>query len=96
VKTTIEIPDALFRRAKLKAAESGTTLREVVVGALAASLNGSIGYDSPASAASRVEDRAPRHSVTDSSGWPLLSRASGNEPVVTDEFVNQLREEEGI
>jgi hypothetical protein len=35
VKTTIEIPDALFRRAKSVAAEQGIPLRELVSEALA-------------------------------------------------------------
>ncbi len=34
VKTTIEIPDALFRKAKSKAAERGQTLKELVSEAL--------------------------------------------------------------
>ena len=31
MKTTIELPDPLFRRAKILAAQRGTTLRELVV-----------------------------------------------------------------
>ena len=38
VKTTIEIPDALFRRAKSAAAEQGIPLRELVSDALAEKL----------------------------------------------------------
>jgi hypothetical protein len=34
MKTTIEIPDPLFRKAKSKAAESGQTLKELVTQAL--------------------------------------------------------------
>lgn len=34
MKTTIEIPDPLFRRAKSKAAENGQTLKELVTEAL--------------------------------------------------------------
>jgi hypothetical protein len=34
VKTTLEIPDALFRRAKSRAAERGQTLKELVTEAL--------------------------------------------------------------
>jgi hypothetical protein len=34
VKTTIEVPDALFRRVKSKAAEGGKTLKEFVSEAL--------------------------------------------------------------
>lgn len=38
VKTTLDIPDAVFRRAKARAAERGETLREFVTEALAARL----------------------------------------------------------
>jgi hypothetical protein len=38
MRTTIDIPDALFRRAKQAAARQGGTLREVVVRALEAHL----------------------------------------------------------
>ena len=34
MKTTLEIPDALFRRAKSKAAENGQTLKQLVSEAL--------------------------------------------------------------
>ena len=34
MKTTLEIPDALFRRVKSKAAERGQTMKEFVNGAL--------------------------------------------------------------
>jgi len=38
VKTTLEIPDSLFRRAKAKAAESGIPLRQFVTDAVAEKL----------------------------------------------------------
>lgn len=34
MKTTIDIPEALYRRAKIRAVEQGATLRDVVLGAL--------------------------------------------------------------
>jgi hypothetical protein len=40
VKTTIEIPDPLFRKAKSKAAERGQTLKELVAEALREKLAG--------------------------------------------------------
>jgi hypothetical protein len=40
MKTTLEIPDALFRRAKSAAAEQGIPLRELVTMALAEKLRG--------------------------------------------------------
>jgi hypothetical protein len=40
MRTTIEISEALFRRAKRRAAEEGTTLREIVESALVRHLSG--------------------------------------------------------
>lgn len=40
MRTTIDLPDALFRRAKQAAAREGLTLRELVVRALGAHLGG--------------------------------------------------------
>jgi hypothetical protein len=40
MKTTIEIPDLLFRKAKSRAAERGQTLKEFVTDALQAKLAG--------------------------------------------------------
>lgn len=39
MRTTIDIPDALFRRAKRAAAEQGVALREIVLRALGAHLD---------------------------------------------------------
>ncbi len=47
VKTTIEIPDALFRRAKSAAAERGIPLRALVSEALADKLHARGGKDKP-------------------------------------------------
>lgn len=38
MRTTVEIPDALFKQAKRRAAEEGVTLREIVTRALRAHL----------------------------------------------------------
>lgn len=43
VKTTLEIPDPLFRKVKSRAAERGQTLKDFVVEALQARLAGSTG-----------------------------------------------------
>lgn len=47
MKTTLEIPDALFRRAKSAAAEQGIPLRELVTEALAEKLRGRSRQDKP-------------------------------------------------
>jgi len=48
VKTTLEIPDTLFRRAKSRAAERGQTLKQLVSEALQEKLAGATGTPSPA------------------------------------------------
>lgn len=48
MKTTIEIPDPLFRKAKSKAAERGQTLRELVTEALQEKLATGAGKARPA------------------------------------------------
>ena len=47
MKTTLEIPDALFRRAKSAAAEQGIPLRELVSEALAEKLRAQDPRDKP-------------------------------------------------
>jgi hypothetical protein len=47
VKTTIEIPDPLFRRAKSRAAERGQTLKELVTEALQEKLAARTGQAGP-------------------------------------------------
>ena len=87
MKTTVDIPDALYRRAKIRAAEEGTTLRALLVNSLAESLV------RPAPAAEALP-RRERFEV-DERGWPVLKRVPGDTTVVTDKLVNRLRELEG-
>ncbi len=47
MKTTIEIPDPVFRRAKSAAAEQGIALRELVSEALTEKLRSGTGGDKP-------------------------------------------------
>ena len=47
MKTTLEIPDPLFRQAKAAAAEQGIPLRELVTLALAEKLRGSSNAEKP-------------------------------------------------
>jgi hypothetical protein len=47
MKTTLEIPDPLFRRAKSEAAKKGVPLRQLVTEALAEKLGDSHGEDKP-------------------------------------------------
>ena len=47
MKTTLEIPDLLFRKAKSKAAERGQTLRQLVTEALQEKLGANTGTAGP-------------------------------------------------
>ncbi len=86
--TTVDVPEAPCRRAKIRAAEEGTTLRALLLTSLAASLDR---RPSPADPLPRRE----RFEVDDR-GWPVLKRASGDATVITDELVNRLRAREGV
>ncbi|HEY5792468.1 MAG TPA: hypothetical protein VIS74_04165 [Chthoniobacterales bacterium] len=83
MKTTIDIPEALYRKAKIRAARTGSTLRDLVVGALEGSL-----MEVPSKPAPKGGRKKTRNGV------PLLP--AGDRPVVTNEFINQLRDELGI
>ena len=82
MKTTLELPDALLRRAKIAAAQMDTTLKDPMTRALERELAGL-----PAD-----QLGAPIH-VIDEDGLPCLPRRGA---VVMDLLVNQLREEQGI
>ena len=88
MKTTVDIPDALYRRAKIRAAEEGTTLRALLLTSLAASLDRRPSPVDPLPRRERFE--------VDDRGWPVLKRAPGDATVVTDELVNRLRAREGV
>jgi len=83
VKTTIDIPDGLYRQAKIRAIQTGLTLRELVLDGLKSSLKQSI----------PLPDAKPtRRKVRN--GVPLL--APGNRRIVTNAEINHLRDELGI
>jgi len=93
MKTTIDLPDVLYRRLKIRAAESGVTIRELVVHGIERELAGEA--QEPISVLNQ-EDEQERHSYVDEKGWPVLRRPAGQQTVVSNEFLNRLREEEGV
>jgi len=93
MKTTIDLPDALYRRLKIRAAESGVTIRHLVVQGIEHELGGGTNTTTDVSYEERDEER---HSYVDEQGWPVLKRDDDDPTVITNEFVNRLREEEGV
>jgi hypothetical protein len=84
MKTTLELPDDLLIEAKATAARRRITLRELFTRAL-------------------ERDLRPRHApvqedhfTIDEDGWPMLKRSPDSTVVVTNEFVRELMDKEGI
>lgn len=93
MKTTIDLPDALYRRLKIRAAESGVTIRHLLVQGIERELGGGTDTTPDVSHDERDEER---HSYVDEQGWQVLKRDEEDRTVITNEFVNRLREEEGV
>jgi len=93
MKTTIDLPDVLYRRLKVRAAESGVTIRELVVHGIEREL---AGEEQESLGGQKQEEERERHSYVDEKGWPVLKRPADQRTVVSNEFVNRLREEEGV
>jgi hypothetical protein len=84
MKTTLDLPDDLLIEAKATAARRRMTLRELVTRALERDLR-------PVPPPTDDE-----YFTIDEDGWPVLKRRGYDGPPVTNEFVNRLREQEGI
>ncbi len=85
MKTTIDIPEPLYRRVKMQAVHRGISLRKLVLGALENNL--------------RPTPSRPvgvSHFEIDPLGVPCLRRPAADATVVTEEFLVQLREQEGV
>jgi hypothetical protein len=84
MKTTLELPDDLFVEAKAVAARRRITLKTLFTRALERELR-------PLPVLNISQNFG-----LDEHGWPVLKRQSGSELVVTNDFINNLREREGI
>lgn len=84
MKTTLELPDDLFVEAKAVAARRRITLKTLFTRALERELR-----PLPAQTASQ-------NFGLDEHGWPILKRESDSEVVVTNDFINDFRQREGI
>jgi len=85
MKTTIDIPEPLYRKVKMRALQRGVSLRDLVLGALQDSLRVQV---------TRSLDQP--HFEVDELGIPMLRREKGDATVITNEFIDQLREQEGV
>ena len=83
MKTTLELPDDLFVEAKAVAARRRITLKALFTRALRREL-----YPETGAPAEGFE--------LDAQGWPVRKRAVGDQADVTEEFIQRLRESEGI
>ena len=85
MKTTVEIPDALYRQAKLRAAGQGTSIATLILNALERDLKIS---------ESDVEQRSsfPAY-ICNNFGFPILEARGA---LVTNEIINSIRDDEGI
>lgn len=93
MKTTIDVPDALYKRLKVYAAQSGVTIRHLVLQGIQREL-GEFSGSTPSTTDRQADPGG--HSYVDEEGWPVLRRDSEDQTVVTKELVNRLREEEGV
>jgi len=89
MKTTIDLPDSLLRRAKRLAAERGTTLKTLMIEGLE--------YTTTSPAGSQQLNQAgpaePDFLTTDRFGVPVLKADGRSGKAVTDAEIDQLRDE---
>jgi hypothetical protein len=90
MKTTIELPDTLFRRAKILAAQRDATLRDLVIEGLR-HVTGT-GIHSAPEFLNREEAAV---ATLGSHGLPVLKRNPASTNKVSSEFIDRLRGELG-
>lgn len=83
MKTTLEIPNLLYKKAKIKAAERGISMRALVIEALEHNLKTEEAFK---------KEKTASKFVTNSYGWPVLSKKKGVK--VTNKVINTIKGEE--
>jgi hypothetical protein len=91
MKTTIEIPDTLYRKAKIRAVERGESLKDLVLAALQREL----AEQDKAPAKGPDLDRPDLYTIN-AQGFAVLRRKRGAANAVTNAWVNKMREDMGI
>lgn len=90
---SVDVPDALYRRLQVRAAELGVTIRDLVVRGIEREL---VEEPDSTTAVSTEGCDEQRNSCVDEQGWPVLKRSEDDRTVITNEFVNRLRRGEGV
>ena len=91
MKTTIDIPDPLYRQVKIKAFERGSSLRDLMIN----SLRREIGLETAPAGAPLLAREERALYTTDDLGFVVLKR-DGRKHVVKDALINELRDKEGV
>lgn len=81
MRTTIDLPDELFRDAKIEAVNRGITLRELISGALEKEIH-------PSPSVNVVRE----HRVT----FPLIKSKGPDGPMITDEMIREAEMEDDL
>lgn len=90
MKTTIDMPDLLYRRIKMKAIERGTSVRAVMIHALQRELE-----DGERKGSGSLMKETKGLYETNDLGFVVMKR-TGRKKVVTEKAINRLREQEGV
>jgi hypothetical protein len=94
MKTTIELPDTLFRHAKMLAVRRGTSMRELVIEGLKRVVEN---HGGPVGSGFVLTKEEAEIMTTGANGLPVLKRTAGaRKKPVTDELVNRIRDELSI
>lgn len=91
MKTTIELPDGLFLRAKTIARQRGTTLRRLVIEGLETVTESEVPGHSE-----ELNPNEAEFMELDSFGVPVLRRPLEKRLKVTNKMLDELREELGV
>lgn len=75
MKATIDIPDELYRKVKVKAANEGRTVRDVVINALDSTV---------------ASDWNGMPEIQHRNGWPVVTLGTGTIPALTNEEIAEL------
>ena len=91
MKTTVELPKTLLRRAKIVAAQRRTTLKNLLIQVLE-----QVVQPAASPGAKTLSSEEEEFLELDRSGVPVLKSQNGNQQPVTNQAIDDLREELGV